>query len=84
MLEYYHRLEAGLLDPTRIDRRVFAAIARALRAGLADLAFAAPPQAAGGLYLRSPPAAPARIPADAVLSRSAPVERDEVDELFGG
>jgi hypothetical protein len=84
VLEYYHRLEAGLLDPARIDRRVFAAIARALHAGLADLAFAAPPQAAGGPFLRSQPAAPAQMPADAVLSQRAPAERDEVDELFGG
>src|SRR6266536_2241291 len=34
---YYHQLESGVLDPARVDRRVFDVLADALRANAADL-----------------------------------------------
>ena len=83
VVDYYHRLESGLLDPSRVDRRVFAAIARALRARLADLAFAPPAPAAGGPYLRTVAPSQAASAVEGALPPPAPGERDEVDELFG-
>src|SRR5687768_11797508 len=34
---YYHRLEGGLLEPARVNRRVFEALADTLRASVADV-----------------------------------------------
>lgn len=76
----YHDLEAGLLDPERVDRRVVAAIAEAVGARAADL-FAwtpRPPAAAARAYLRI-----AEAPAAAAPPAAAPEPPDEVDELFG-
>ncbi len=51
---YYHRLETGQLAPERVDRRVFAALAGALRARVEDLLpWPAPP----------PPPPPPNLPA---------------------
>jgi len=78
---YYHRLETGLLDPARVDRRVFEALAEALTARVADLlTWRAPPLEAEPAYRVTPGAAmpPAAAPAP-------PTEPpDEIDRLFGG
>jgi hypothetical protein len=79
---HYHRLESGLLDTRRVDRRVLDAIAGAIGATVDDvLAWAAPPRgaAAAGVYLRA-----AAAPAAGVMTTDATAEApDEVDALFG-
>lgn len=79
---HYHRLESGLLDTRRVDRRVLDAIAGAIGATVDDvLAWAAPPRGtvAAEVYLRQ-----AAAPARAVDAFAAEVgEPDEVDVLFG-
>ena len=79
---HYHRLESGLLDTRRVDRRVLDAIAGAIGATVEDLlAWASPPRGvvAAEVYLR-PAAAP--IAGVAAFSAAA-AEPDEVDVLFG-
>ncbi len=82
MKRYYQRLEGGLLEPRRVDQRVFDALAETLRASLADVrAWRPRPIEAEPAY---------RIDARTRWSlRSAPVfaeaedpERDEIDVLF--
>jgi hypothetical protein len=79
---YYHELETGLLDPARVDGRVFSVLAKALGTRVADLvASRPPPLAASAMYLRtsSAEAAPASAPLSfAPLGEPA----DEVDRLF--
>jgi hypothetical protein len=79
---HYHRLESGLLDTRRVDRRVLDAIASAIGATVDEvLAWAAPPRGAApeGVYLR-----PAAAPLAGAVALSARVaEPDEVDVLFG-
>jgi hypothetical protein len=78
---YYQRLETGLLEPRRVDQRVFDALAETLRASLADVrAWRPRPIEAEPAY---------RMEADAMPLQSAPVfaeaddpERDEIDVLF--
>lgn len=57
---YYHELEAGLLDPARVSRRVWEALAAVLgvdEAGLRSLSPASPlPAFAAEAYLRAPAA----------------------------
>ena len=84
LARYYHLLETGLLNVSRIDARVFTALAKALGARVSDLVFPGPPAtAAAGAYLRS------SDEAEEVLevrldSLDASAERDEVDDLFCG
>jgi hypothetical protein len=77
---YYRELEAGLLEPERVDRRVWVVLAEALgarvsdlfgwRARLPDLPAPAFPRSAGPV-----------MAAMRILDRSDEVE-DEVDRLF--
>ena len=79
---YYHELETGLLDASRVDRRVFAALAEALRARAEDLPpWSAPPRPPEGVYLRA--AEPAAAPS-VRLPPAAEAEWDEIDRLFCG
>ena len=83
---YYHQLEGGQLDPDRVDRRVFAALADALQARASDLTSWRPrplsvemsagyaPQERVALDLRAAPA-PAFEAAE---------DYDEIDGLFLG
>ena len=89
---YYHRLENGMLDPERVDRRVFAALADALRARIEDVRpwpgrpghdrkRLLPP----GRHADLPRRPTRRPPADASVAPDEPEDRwDEVDELFLG
>ncbi len=82
--DYYHRLETGLLDASRVDKRVFAALAQALQAPAEALLPWPAPVEVGGVYYRrvEPAEAP---PAAAPLPSAEPVEEwDEVDRLFRG
>ena len=88
---YFHRLETGLLDPRPVDRRVFTALAAALRARVADLlawqSRPAPGAAAapGALFRAAPDAAlPDAAPTDVRFSLEPQPEPDEVDRLFLG
>jgi hypothetical protein len=80
---YYHELESGLLDPGRVDRRVFQALAKALAAKVEDLlAWEPPVQHEGVRYSRSSQ----RLLTDFVAAPTPTVEPeppDEIDELFG-
>jgi hypothetical protein len=76
---YYEALESGLLEPARVDRRVWAGLAELLGARVADLRSWRP----------RPPgfaaAGPARVGVPmAAMSRPAELEEpeDEVDRLF--
>ena len=82
LARYYHLLETGLLSVSRIDARVFAALAKALGARLSDLAFPASPAAPmASAYLRTGrDDTQLEIP----TSASPAAEPDEVDALFGG
>jgi hypothetical protein len=77
---YYQQLETGLLEPARVDERVFDALARVLGVRARELASWRPPPVAG---------APAYFRTEGVAARrtfsaldTEPEERDEVDELF--
>jgi hypothetical protein len=78
----YHELETGQLEPRRVDRRVWEALAEMLQAKVEELvAWARPlaspaPQAA---YYRAADAVTPREP----LMVGEPAEPDEVDRLFG-
>jgi transcriptional regulator with XRE-family HTH domain len=80
---YYHRLEAGTLDPSRVDRRVLEALAEALRARVEDLtvwrprppSFELPAAYRAEVAPPAPPLAPAEPAAG---------EQDEIDLLFLG
>ena len=81
---YYHELEAGLLDPARVSRHVFEALAETLRARAGDLQAwrARAPEPAAGAFLRAPEPVTAQLAAPAP---AGPEEAwDEVDELFRG
>ena len=88
---YYHELEAGLLDPARVSRRVWAALAAVLgvdEAGLRSLSPAPSlPAFAAQAYLRAP--AVRRLEDADVASLGGPAAAgegaaDEVDRLFTG
>jgi hypothetical protein len=78
---YYHELETGLLDPARVDARVFSVLAKTLHARVAELVASRPPAfEPSSMYLRDPradaePAGPPPFEADGK-------EPDEVDLLF--
>jgi hypothetical protein len=78
---YYHELETGLLDPARVDDRVFAVLAKTLGARVVDLVASRSARLqTKPAYFRSPLAAPAPV-ADLDLS-PVEAERDEIDLLF--
>ena len=83
--DYYHQLESGDLDPERVDRRVFAALAEALKARVDDiLAWPGRTVAAEARYYR----VDASLAAPGALAQAAPPpiepEWDEIDRLFRG
>lgn len=85
---YYHQLENGLLDVTRVDRRVWEVLAEALEARLGDLVAWRPrPIGAKLAYMRPSEileAASPSMPAAAAAPRAAAEPYpDEVDRLFG-
>jgi hypothetical protein len=84
--DYYHDLEAGLLEPARVDRRVLRVVAGALRARLEDiLPWPGRPLGAQGAFYRLPPrAAPPQAGVPGAPAGRAGREWDEVDELFCG
>ncbi len=85
---YYHQLENGLLDGTRVDQSVWEALAETLRTRLGDL-LAWPPRPIGAkmAYMRPSEileAASPSMPAAAAAPRAAAEPYpDEVDRLFG-
>ncbi len=83
--ENYHRLETGLLDASRIDRRLRDALGEVLGARLQDLPLwpgATPEVDAVMPRLAAPAAAAPQADAAFQLSHPDPVEA-EVDRLFG-
>jgi hypothetical protein len=77
---YYHELESGLLDPGRVDRRVFQTLAETLRANVEDVLAWEPPVRLEGVYYRRTDAA-ATAPPMAAEPEEPP---DEIDRLFRG
>jgi hypothetical protein len=81
---YYHRLETGLLDPSRVDRRVFEALADALKARVPELiTWRPPPLSVEKAYLRAPAASASAAPPLFRAARVEPEPPDEIDRLFG-
>jgi hypothetical protein len=80
---YYHALESGLLDPGRVDRSVFAALAEALAARVEDLLAWEPPVQHEGVYYRRSDASIAAAGTAAPAAAASPEPPDEVDRLFG-
>ena len=82
---YYEELEAAVRDPTRVDRRVFEALAATLRTTASDLVAGGARARLEGFDLSLAPAAPA-IPPPATAA-AAPRTRieppDEIDHHFG-
>jgi hypothetical protein len=78
--DYYHQLESGLLEPHRVDRRVWDALAETFKTRVDDLVAWRPrPAEAAPAYLRAAGvAAEMAAPAPA----AAKGERDEIDDLF--
>ena len=83
---YYHELESGLLDPGRVDRRVFQALAETLKARVEDLlAWEPPVQHESVYYRRSDPTFDTAAEASSLASPAEPEEPpDDVDRLFRG
>jgi hypothetical protein len=81
---YYHELESGLLDPGRVDRRVFAALAEALRARVDDLLAWEPPVQHEGVYYRRSDVTSVAAGDAAPAAAPSPEPPDEIDRLFGG
>jgi hypothetical protein len=83
---YYHQMEQGRLEPSRVSERVLAALSAIVGVSAERLRAAgrlAPPPAPGAqVFARSAPSA-ASMPAPAKAA-AAPEEWDEVDELFRG
>jgi hypothetical protein len=80
---YYHRLETGLLDPSRVDRRVFDAFAQTLKTRVAELVTWRPAPRELDVSLFRTQAAPA-APPTGLATRARPEEEpDEIDRLFG-
>ena len=80
VIGYYEQLEAGSLDPTKVDRRVWDALAEVFHARVGDLlAPASPP-----FHSLAAPSALARPMMAAMRDSEAYEEpKDEVDRLFG-
>ena len=92
---YYHELEAGLLDPARVSRRVWEALAAVLGVDEAGLrlmlpsSLQSPPAFGAAAYLRAPDVRRLDDADLALLSAPAEAEggvsaADEVDRLFTG
>ncbi|SRR6266545_8359081 len=78
---YYHELESGLLEPERVDGRVWDALAKALSARVSDLVAWRPAQP----ELPAPAFARASQPMMAASRASESPEeptKDEIDRLF--
>jgi hypothetical protein len=80
---YLHELEAGALDPARVDRRVWDALAGLLGADVRRLASLRPRRlgAAQPAFYREPTG---EAGASATAAAPSPAEPDEVDRLFTG
>ena len=82
---YYHELESGLLDPNRVDRRLWDVLANALGARVGDLAawrprpteFQAPAFARTAMAMSS-------VDAPTAADTEAGDQEDEIDRLFTG
>ena len=87
---YYHELEAGLLDPLRVDRGVWELLAELLRSSVSDLRrrprLSPPPAGLAVAYRRSTPKAVFESVAPAAPAAAQapepPEPPDEVDRLF--
>jgi hypothetical protein len=80
---YYHRLEGGLLEPARVNRRVFEVLAETFRASLADVSRWRPRPIEAATAYRVDTLAPAKAPHRRAFAEKRE-ERDEIDELFLG
>jgi hypothetical protein len=76
----YHELETGQLEPAKVDRRVWDALAEALQAGTAELAAWARPVPAREAQVMYRVASSFAAPRAVSQKHEAP---DEVDRLFG-
>lgn len=76
---YYHELESGLLEPERVDRRVFEVLARTLGARVADLVAWRPRpfEFPAKVFARASPGNASSAPVEA-----QPEPEDEIDRLF--
>jgi hypothetical protein len=79
---YYHELEGGLLDPDRVDGRVWDALAETLKARTRDLLAWRPQPPA--IALEAAYRADANVALPSMAMRAAePPKPDEIDRLFG-
>jgi hypothetical protein len=82
---YYHQLEAGLLDPDLVDRRVFAALADALHARPSDLSSWRPRTVEmSAVYGLGPDQEVLKSMAASSPPSKAAEDFDEIDALFLG
>ena len=82
---YYHELESGLLEPRRVDRSVWTALAEALRARAADLqAWRVRPAEPAPAYFRAETGPMASLASPPPPAAAEPEEPDEIDRLFRG
>jgi hypothetical protein len=83
---HYHRLEAGTLDPARVDRRVFEVLAEALRARVEDLTAwrPRPPSLKVSAAYRTTAHVPPSPAAPRILAEPKAAEYDQIDLLFLG
>jgi hypothetical protein len=80
---YYHQLESGLLEPERVDRRVWDVLATAVGARVADLAAWRPrPIEFERTAFARAPMAMADVEFAAPARAAQHVEDDEIDRLF--
>jgi hypothetical protein len=81
--EYYHRLETGLLDADRVDRRVYDVLGRVLETAARELARWRP---SAGVALAQAYYRLDAEPGPAIPAASAPSDPqpDEIDRLFAG
>jgi hypothetical protein len=82
---YYHQLEAGLLDPDRVDRRVFAALADALHTRASDLSSWRPRTVEmSAVYQLGPEQGALESMPTRFSAANADKDFDEIDALFLG
>jgi hypothetical protein len=81
---YYHELESGLLDPGRVDRSVFRALAGTLSARMENLLAWEPPVQHEGVYYRRSDVTSVAAGDAAPAAAPSPEPPDEIDRLFGG
>lgn len=82
---YYHRLESGLLDTSRVSERVWSALESILQ-WRGDPAHGQPTAASAAVMYRAAPASPVDAAAASLgfEAEEEPLVWDEVDELFLG